>query len=259
MEFTLLGTGAAWPDADRSSPAFLLTHKDQRILVDCGGGTCRQLMRAGTPPSALTNILFTHTHIDHCVEFPALVFGAYLTGKTGPLPVWGAPGTRHFCESIFRETYDFAFPMMKKIRNIQMDIRAEDLEDHETRKFGDLEMHVAHVEHGFPAVGFRFSVDGKTLVHSGDTQPCAAIVNLARDADVLVMECSFREINGPKPGHCIPSQVGKIATEAGAKRVVLIHLFPPCKGYEEEMIRDVQKQYSGPVEVGTDLQVIRMG
>ncbi|MDD5739141.1 MAG: ribonuclease Z [Candidatus Peribacteraceae bacterium] len=257
MHFTLLGTGGAWPDAERSSPAFLFEHDDRRILIDCGGGTCRQLMRAGTPPSTLTDILLTHTHIDHCVEFPSLVFGAYLTGKTGEFRARGAKGTAHYCTSIFRDAFDFAPPMMKKLRKLDIDIDAKDVEDHETLTIGDVKVECASMDHGFPAMGFRFSVGGKTIVHSGDTQPCQAITELARGADVLIMECSFPETMGPRPFHCIPSQVGRIAQEADVGRVVLVHLFPPCNGKEKEMIEDVRKQYRGPVEVGQDLQVIQ--
>lgn len=256
MEFTLLGTGSAWPDVERSSPAFLLTHGDQRILVDCGGGTCRQLVGAGISLGTLTDILLTHTHIDHCVEFPALVFSAYLAGKTNRFNVQGATGTKHFCESVFRDTYDFAASMMKQLRKVDIKIDAHDLEDHATLTFGDVSARCAYVEHGFPSVGYRFSAAGKTLVHSGDTQPCEAIVALARGADVLVIECSFPEDMGPKPNHCIPSQVGKIAQEAGVGRVVLVHLFPPCKGKEAGIVQEVQKHFAGPVEIGEDLQII---
>jgi ribonuclease BN (tRNA processing enzyme) len=120
----------------------------------------------------------------------------------------------------------------------------------------DLSIEATPVTHGIPAVAYRFTSEGKSVVLSGDTAPCDNSVAISREADLLVIECSFPEQTGPKPGHLIPSQVGAIASEAKAKRVVLVHLFPTCKGKEESMIADVRRFYGGPVEVGNDMQSI---
>jgi ribonuclease Z len=257
MNIILLGTGAAWPDADRSAPAFLVEIDEKKLLVDCGGGVSHQLMKAGIAPSSLETVLFTHMHIDHCVEFPSLVFGAYLTGKEGSFAVYGPEGTEHFTTSVFADTYDFARPMMKKLRN--MDIAVVTTEVREGRLIAGegYSVEAAPMEHGFPTVAYRFrSSEGKTLVISGDTAPCDALVEFARDADLLVIECSFRDGGGAKPGHCIPSQVADVCTRSGVKSAVLVHLFPSCKGHEEEILADVRKGYNGEVRIGKDLDRI---
>jgi ribonuclease BN (tRNA processing enzyme) len=110
------------------------------------------------------------------------------------------------------------------------------------------------VEHGINTLAYRFVANGKKLVFSADTAPCDNLIKIAKDADVLVIECSFPESSGVKNGHCIPSQVGAVANQANAKRVILTHLFPVCKGKENEMIAEIKKQYSGEVIVASDLQ-----
>jgi len=80
---------------------------------------------------------------------------------------------------------------------------------------------------------------------------------LAAGADVLIHDCAFPDEMGEKPGHTIPRQLGEIAREAGVKKVVLVHLFPPCRGKEEEMIASVQKSFDGEVIVGEDQMEIR--
>jgi len=256
MEITLLGTGAAWPDADRSSPAFLLQHQGIPFLIDCGGGTSHQLMKAGVPPSTLEIVLLTHIHIDHCVEFPSLVFGAYLTGKEGGFRLFGPPGTEHFAKSVFGDTYDFAIPMMKQLRKKDIVVTTREVESGRVLDLPGLEIESTPVHHGIPTIAYRFTAAGKSVVLSGDTAPCDNIVKIANEADLLIIECSFPEQAGPKPGHCIPSQVGKIAAAAKAKRVVLVHLFPPCKGKEDGMVEEIKRFYVGPVEVGRDLDRI---
>jgi len=254
MDVTLLGTGAAWPDADRSAPAFHVQHENISILIDCGGGTPHQLMKAGISPSKIDTILFTHIHIDHCVEFPSLIFGAYLTGKEGSFDVYGPEGTRHFTESIFKDTYDFAAAMMKKIRDKDINFVTKEINGGLVLKSDGLVVEAQEVEHGIPTLAYKITANGKSVVFSGDTAPCDGLKKLAQDADLLVIECSFPEATGPKPGHLIPSQVGKLAQESNVKKVVLVHLFPTCKGKESGMVADVKKLFDGPVEVGTDLQ-----
>lgn len=256
VKITLLGTGAAWPDANRNAPAFLVRHGDTSFLIDCGGGTCHQLMKVGVPPSTLEFVLLTHIHIDHCVEFPSLVFGAYLTGKDGPFRVFGPSGVEHFTTSIFRDTYDFAIPMMRKLRNKEIDIITEEVDSGVFFDSSGIRIEAAPVKHGIPTLAFRFTVDGKTVVFSGDTAPCDEIIEISKNADLLIIECSFPEDVGPKPGHCIPSQVANLANASKAKSLLLTHLFPICAGKEAEMVSVVRKDYKGPVEIGADLQDI---
>lgn len=253
MKLITLGTGAAWPDGDRSAPAFLVVVNDESYLVDCGGGTSHQLMRVGVKPSTITNIFFTHIHIDHCVEFPSIVFGSYLTGKQGAFKVYGPNGVKHFAESIFDDTYDFAKLMMKKLRGIDITIETQEFSEGPVFSNDYLTVTSLPVQHGIETLAFRFVADGKTLVFSGDTAPCDNIVEIAKDADVLVIECSFPESSGVKNGHCIPSQVGKIASEAAVKKVILTHLFPVCKGKESEIVDEVKKHYTGEVIIANDL------
>ena len=253
---TLLGTGSAWPDAERSSPAFLISCAGTNYLIDCGGGTCHQLMRVGVPPPKLTTIFLTHIHIDHCVEFPSLVFGAYLTGKQGAFELIGPKGVKAFVDSLFDNTYKFARPMMRGLRNKEIEINVREVNDGVVFSEGEFNVSTLPVEHGFPTLGYRFEYKGKSIVLSGDTEPCSNIVTLSKNADILVMDCSFPEEYGHKKGHCIPSEVGKIAHEANVKALCMVHLFPTCKGKEIEMVQEVAKYYSGPILVGTDLDVL---
>ena len=84
-------------------------------------------MKAGVPPSSLDLILLTHIHVDHCVEFPSLIFGAYLTGKEGKFHLYGPEGTKHFATSVFADTYDFAIPMMRKLRTKEIDVDTQEI------------------------------------------------------------------------------------------------------------------------------------
>ena len=236
----------------------MISCQDQHYLIDCGGGTCHQLMKIGVPPPKFTTVFLTHIHIDHCVEFPSFVFGAYLTGKVGPFQLIGPAGVKHFSDSLFNVTYNFARSMMKSLRSKDIDVNVVEVKDGQVFKTDTLTVHALPMEHGINMLGYRFEHDGKSIVLSGDTEPCDNIVKLSTDADLLIMDCSFPEEFGHKKGHCIPSEVGTIAQKANVRNLCLVHLFPTCKGKEQQMITEVSKHYAGNVFVGTDLNVVAL-
>ncbi|WP_027145269.1 ribonuclease Z [Mesorhizobium sp. WSM3626] len=68
----LLGTSASVPSAERNHPALLVEAGSQRVLVDCGEGTQRQLLRSGAGFRRLDRLLLTHAHLDHVLGIPGL-------------------------------------------------------------------------------------------------------------------------------------------------------------------------------------------
>jgi ribonuclease BN (tRNA processing enzyme) len=81
------------------------------------------------------------------------------------------------------------------------------------------------VNHIFGSLAYRLEADGRTLVYSGDTDVSDSLVDLARGADLLVLECSnpFKV-----PGHLTPAEAGRLAARAGVGRLLLTHFYPPC-------------------------------
>jgi ribonuclease BN (tRNA processing enzyme) len=105
--------------------------------------------------------------------------------------------------------------------------------------------------HTDSSLGYRLETqEGKSLVYSGDTDYCENIVSLAKGAHVLILECSFP--NEMKvDGHLTPSLAGRIAREAGCRKLVLTHLYPPCNG--KPVIEQARREFSGHVVVAEDL------
>jgi ribonuclease Z len=69
FDSTFLGTLASVPSADRSHPGLLVEAGGHRIMVDCGEGTQRQLLRSGAGFRRLHRLLLTHGHFDHVLAF----------------------------------------------------------------------------------------------------------------------------------------------------------------------------------------------
>ena len=90
---TFLGTSASVPSAERNHPALLVEAAGKRVLVDCGEGTQRQLLRSGAGFRRLDRILLTHAHLDHVLGIPGLFSTLGLRQTSGAMTINGGRGT----------------------------------------------------------------------------------------------------------------------------------------------------------------------
>ena len=83
----------------------------------------------------------------------------------------------------------------------------------------------APVNHIHGSLAYRVEAAGRSLVYSGDTDVSDSLVDLARGADLLILECAnpFKV-----PGHLTPEEAGVLAARAGVARLMLTHFYPPC-------------------------------
>jgi ribonuclease BN (tRNA processing enzyme) len=67
-----------------------------RLLIDSGGGSALRFGQAGAHVAQLDAVLFTHLHVDHSADFPALIKSSYFEERKVPLPVYGPSGNESF-------------------------------------------------------------------------------------------------------------------------------------------------------------------
>jgi ribonuclease Z len=96
FDLVFLGTAAAVPSAERGSPALLVGRGPSRLLVDCGEGSQRQLMRAGLGFRGLGRVLLTHAHLDHIGGLSGLVATRALYRLEQPIEILGSGETIAF-------------------------------------------------------------------------------------------------------------------------------------------------------------------
>ena len=105
FDLTFLGTAASTPSAERGLPAVLVGAGSQRFLVDCGEGTQRQLLRAGSGFRRLGHVLLTHAHLDHLLGLGGLIATLGLTDVRIPLRLCGSPETMRFVAQYLGSLY----------------------------------------------------------------------------------------------------------------------------------------------------------
>lgn len=219
------------------------------MVIDMGSGTLQRLLQAGVRYTDLDLILFTHLHPDHVADFVPFLFACKysLMPRTKELFVLGGKGFREYYEGLkgvyghWVKAEGFRFHLQEVIRG--------------TREVAGIRVTASPVEHTRHSVGYRIQEGAKVLAHSGDTDYCPEVVELARGADLLVLECSFPEDRKVK-GHLTPRLAGRIAREAGAKRLLLTHLYPPCDG--AEILAPCKEEFEGEVMVAEDLMEVEI-
>jgi ribonuclease BN (tRNA processing enzyme) len=247
---TILGSGTCVPYGRRGPAGYAVEAGGETVLVDSGSGTLDRMLRADIDYRRLAAVAYTHTHPDHTADLAPLLFALNFTPgfeREQPLSILGPPGFEDFLAAL-----ESIYPGIRP-RSYRRDVV----------EMGDSELALGagavvsrRVEHaGLAAVAYRFEVDGARIVFSGDTSYCPGIVDIARRADLLVIEASSPFDGDPGP-HLNAALAGRIASEAGARRVVLTHQYPSCD--EHDMPALVARHFDGQVLVGEDLMVLEV-
>ncbi len=246
MEITVVGSGTVVPRLQRRQSCVVAETGGEMLVFDLGSGAMRGILYADLDPFSVDRIFFTHFHPDHTVDVVPLLFsikyGAeekrtrplYLTGPEPFRSLWGS------ITDVWGEFMVGDYPT-----------RVSEL-PHECPSPLDLpgcRLSWAPAEHRPESIAYRLETENGAFVYTGDTEYSESVVELARGARTLLIECSFPDGN-PAPGHLTPSSVARIASEAGAERVVLTHIYPAAD--ELDLPALVARGYDGEVLVAED-------
>jgi ribonuclease Z len=232
LDLVFLGTSGGMPSAQRNPAGLLVRRGGERLLVDCGEGTQRQLLRSSVGLVDLGEILVTHFHADHYLGLPGMLKTFALRGREVPLTVYGPPGLRDLFGSLRRIFGRLSYPLEL------VELQAGDALERDGYSIVPFA-----VAHGVSAIGYalveaprpgRFDVEtanalgvpngpergalqrgeavtlpdgrtvtpdavlgparaGRKVVLAGDTAPVASVTEAAHGADLLVHEATFCE------------------------------------------------------------------
>ena len=215
MRLTVIGCAGSFPGPDSPASCYLIEHDGFRLVIDLGNGALGNLQRY-VDLTEIDAIVLSHLHADHCLDMCGLYVAQryHPSGPRARIPVWGPRGT---AQRLAR-AYD-----LPEEPGMTGQFEFNDLVEGEER-IGPFAVTAARVNHPVEAYGIRLEAGGHTLAYSGDTAETPALVALARDADVALLEASCLE-SSPAPGvHLTARQAAEHAQAAGARTLVLTHL-----------------------------------
>lgn len=275
----LLGTGGGpTPKPNRSAPAQVIMVGDRAYVIDCGDGVARQLVMAGISLSSLSGLFITHHHSDHNADYGNLLLLSWAANLSKPVQAWGPPPLKRMTQLFLELNH---VDISTRIADEGRPSLADMIVPHEISTGGlvmqdqGVKVTAALVDHPpiSPAFAYRFDCPDRSIVLSGDTRASDRLIALARGADILVHEALYlpalEQLIATEPNakslrehllasHTPVADVGRVATEAGVKTLVLSHLVPG--GYpfikDEVWLEAVRPYFSGTIIIGRDLMEI---
>jgi ribonuclease Z len=283
MYVVITGSGSALVDPERGNASQAVVIDGTVLQFDCGRRTMDNLALVGINPVSVDYILFTHLHFDHIVEYGYFVIASWIGGREEPFKVFGPSGTRKmsdgavygmngmnvdFVKGIVWPDHPLGGPRQEPpvdVRDVQPGVVVETpqfkVTAAETSHFAP-----ANAAKGMYSLGYRVESEHGAVAISGDTAPCDGMRQLARNVDVLVHECVMPDVgmaSGGKfnveltenvagktrTGHTRPAELGQLAKEVGAKKLVATHLGPFTS---VPAAVEMSKIYTGPNQEGPE-------
>jgi ribonuclease Z len=240
----ILGSSNAIPDEKHENSHMALVGDERLVLIDCVNNPIIRLRKAGLDVENVTDLILTHFHPDHVSGVPLLLMDLWLLGREKELRIYGLGYTLDRLEKMMDlygwDTWPQFFPVsMHRLEEKEMTL---------VQKNDQWKIFSSPVQHIIPNIGLRieFPESGKIFAYSGDTEPCAQVVQLAQNAETLIHEST-----GEAQGHSDAYQAGEIAEKAGADKLYLIH-YPNGKFKDNNIVAKASQSFNGPVSLAED-------
>jgi ribonuclease Z len=294
-ELVVLGTASQAPTRHRNHNGYLLRWDGAAILFDPGEGTQRQFTLAGVSAASVDRICITHFHGDHCLGLPGMIMRLSLDAGSLPVPVhYPASGQSHFERLRFATAGQEHVPVdgrpveapgvihhddLMTIRAVELSHRVDAIgyrvEEPDGRHMiverleamgirgpaiGQLQQH-GSIDHDGRTVNLEEVSEhrrGQVFAFVMDTRWCPGALQLADGADLLVCESTFLDVDADMAeeyGHLTARQAGRLAHEAGARRLVLTH-FSRRYADDQVFVDEARSEFDGDVVLAEDLMVV---
>lgn len=284
LKVILLGTGTPRAFSGRAKSGVAVLAGSKAFLVDCGGATVDQLIKAGVMPQRISDVFFTHHHSDHNSGFFDVFISSWRThvipdrvfeGRSVPMNVYGPTTTKDIIGKM-RESFDFDASLRVNY-NLSADegakIKYFECNEGVVYDAAGIRITAFEVEHRpvYPALAYKIEYNGKSAVISGDTIPVPNMIKYSRGTDLLIHESYNKEwldalivkfpeqaqsLSNPAKYHSTTLQVAEIAKQAGVPHLVLTHHIPAPAATEEaeaEYTQGMRDIYPNRITMGRDL------
>jgi ribonuclease BN (tRNA processing enzyme) len=270
VKLQVLGSGGPELDDGRNSSSYIVWYKNKaRVLIDTGPGTSTSFSQTGAKFEDLQGILFTHFHVDHSADFPALIKGSFFTKRTEDLNIFGPagnaimPAATEYLSRIIGDSGAHAYlnSYLKKKGRAKYKVIATNVPLQKNTTFNyslgsDIKASATPVDHGpIATIAWRIQVADCSIVFSGDmTNRFNVLGKFANNADILVANNSIPEKASARAMglHMPPSQIALIAKKAKVKKLVLSHFMKRTLSTQTTTLKVIKKIYKGIVVLAED-------
>lgn len=248
MRLTVLGKSPAWADAGGACSSYLVENGERALVLDCGNGAFGKL-RARRDYRDVDAVVISHLHGDHLLDLVPFAYALTVGPDGGELerPRLLAPAG---AEAFFRrlagtwgdeELILTAFALEEYEPGAELEAAGVGIRPHEVPHFGPTNA----IELTAPS--------GGRIVFGADGRYSNRLIAAAKDVDLLIAEATLPAADTAPvedQGHMSAAEAGRLATAAGAARLVLTHISDELD--QERARAQAAAEYDGPVEVATE-------
>lgn len=225
MKIIFLGTNGWHSTSTGDTPCILIDSRDHYVILDAGNGIYK-LDKYITEDKPIS-MFISHFHLDHVSGLHTL---AKFNFKQG-IDIYVGKGRSKDFQTIFNPPFTIGYlPKPENIVNLETEIRLHELSEKEE----NVPFRVSAVKqyHAYGGHGYRIELEEKVIAYTGDCGLTDETRKVAKNADLLICECTFREILGSDSawGHLDPVLAGTLAKEQKVKQLILTH-FDPSEDY----------------------------
>ena len=247
MDLSIVGCSGSVSGPQSPASSYLITAPYQgrtfRLVVDLGAGALGSLYEL-TDPAAIDAIAISHLHPDHCIDLCAFhVASRYAPDAPWkPVDLYGPEGT---LERIGRAYDASAAGTEREDLTPTFSFHAWE----SVQLVGPFEISTAAMAHPVPTYGMRITGADGVLAYSGDTGPSTELIELSRDADLLLCEAAFVDGDNPPDLHLTGRQAAEHAAAAGVRRLLITHI-PPWHR-PELVLAQARPYFGGEIDLAT--------
>ncbi|MCG6913668.1 MBL fold metallo-hydrolase [bacterium BMS3Abin03] len=268
----LLGTGTPRPGPDNSGPATAIVYGNRVFLFDAGAGVMRRINQSGLSINGPEATFITHLHSDHTLGYPDLILTTWVMRRVKPLEVYGPHGLQRMTDYILKA---YSEDIKIRIEGLEREpangykVNVHEIEPGVIYDSSGVKITAIPVLHGDwkEAYGYRIDTPDRSIVISGDTRPCEALIEFSTGVDILIHEVYTssdvkieNRVGGDlwpkylKAFHTSDVELGNIAEQSNPKLLILYHIVR-LKATDEDLINGIREGgFKGKVVIGKDLQ-----
>ncbi|ADH98977.1 beta-lactamase domain protein [[Bacillus] selenitireducens MLS10] len=239
MKMTVIGHWGAYPAKGEATSCYLIEEGDTKLILDCGSGAVSNLQNH-LALKHLDGVIVSHTHADHVADLGVLAYSRLIDMQLNHthhrLNVYAHEDEETLHSELNKDPYSECYPF----------VETDELE------FPDVTVQFCKGKHKVDSYGMKIisRETGKKMVYTADTSYTDQMAAFAKEADLLLAECSFYQgQNGEQFGHMTSLDAGRLASRGEVGELILTHL--PHFGDHAQLIEETRKVYVGRVSLAS--------